>query len=167
MVIIAFYRLACGRCYRNKKGHTHMLPKSVPNIIVAIDHAGAKVFQTHPARPGASAHEIAPDAPQQFRHQIDREAHDADREEKYPDDIAFFEQIAVACTAGDRIVLIGRGHGQSNEAHHLGNYLKSHHPDVSARVLPHITADLSHITDAQLIDLGQKALHAALARLAL
>lgn len=144
-----------------------MSSQTTKNIIVAIDHAGAKVFETHPARPGAPAHKIAPDAPQQFRHQMDREAHDADREEKYPDDLAFFEQIAVACSAGDRIVLIGRGNGQSNEAHHLGAYLKSHHPDVSARVLPHLVADLSHVTDAQLIDIGQKALHPAMARLAL
>jgi phosphoheptose isomerase len=138
-----------------------------PNIIVAIDHAGAKVFRTQPARAGAAAHDIAPDAPLQFNHQVDREDHDADREEKYPQDTAFFEQIAVACKAGDRIVLIGRGKGQSNEAHHLNAYLVAHYPDVAARVLPPLVADLSHITDAQLIDLGHHALHAAALRTAL
>ena len=144
-----------------------MPPTSAPDIIVAIDHAGAKVFRTHAARAGAPAHDIAPEAPQHFRHQVDRAAHDADREEKHPQDMAYFEQIAVACAAGDRIVLIGRGHGQSNEAHHLGAYLKSHYPEVAARVLPQVTADLSHITDAQLIELGHKALHPATTRIVL
>ena len=137
-----------------------MSSQSVSNIIVVIDHAGANVFRTVPAQAGASAHEIAPDAPQHFQHDMDREAHDADREEKYPQDMAFFEQVAVACKTGDRIVLIGRGSGQSNEAQHLMAYLATHHPDLSARVLPAITADLSHITDAQLIELGHQALHA-------
>jgi len=128
------------------------------NIIVVIDHAAAKVFRTVPARVGASADEVAPDAPLHFRHHIDREEHDADREEKYPQDVAFFEQIAGACFAGDRIVLIGRGKGQSNEALHLMAYFKAHHPDVAARVLPALTADLSHISDAELIVLGHNAL---------
>jgi len=138
-----------------------MPSKIVSNTIVVIDHAGAKVFRTQPARAGASAHEIAPDAPQHFPHQISREEHDADREKKYPQDLSFFEQIAAACKTGDRIVLIGHGKGQSNEARHLAAYLASHHPDVSSRVLPALVADLSHTTDAQLIELGHHALHAA------
>lgn len=136
-----------------------MSPQTTSNIIVVIDHAGAKVFATVPARVGASAHEIAPDAPQRFHHSIDRQEHDADREEKYPQDTAFFEQIAVACKAAEQIALIGRGHGQSNEAQHLIAYLAAHHPSVAGRVLPAVTADLSHMTDGQLIELGHKALH--------
>ena len=140
------------------------MPDHTPhNIIVAIDHAGARVFHTQHARDGASAREIAPDAPQQFHHEVDRQAHDADRDQTYPQDTAFFEQIAVACKAAGRIVLNGRGKGQSNEAHHLDAYLGTHHPDVAARVLPAVVADLSHITDAQLIELGHHALQAAAA----
>lgn len=131
------------------------------NVIVVIDHAEAKVFRTVPARVGASTHEIAPDAPQHFRHNTARERQDGDRDEKHPDDTTFFEQIVGACTAADRIVLIGRGKGQSNEAQHLIAYLAAHHPDVSARVLPAITADLSHISNGELIALGHHALHAA------
>ncbi len=138
-----------------------MPSKAASNAIVVIDHASANVFRTQPARAGASANEIAPDAPQHFRHQIDREEQDADREETYPQAMAFFEQIAAACKAAERIVLIGRGKGQSNEAHHLNSYLASHHPDVAARVLPILTADLSHITDGELIKLGHHALHPA------
>ena len=138
-----------------------MPPPPVPNIIVVIDHAGAKVFQTQQARAGASASEIVPDPPQQFQHQKKPESHDEDHEENHAADLQFFEQIAVACKAGGRIVLIGRGKGQSNEAQHLNTYLASHHPDVVARVLPILTADLSHITDGELIKLGHHALHPA------
>ena len=134
------------------------------NIIIAIDHAAAKVFNTTPAQLGATAHEIAPDPPQQFHHSIVLQGHDADREEKYPQDTAFFEQIAVACKSAVRIVLIGRGHGQSNEARHLIAYLAAHHPALASRLLPAMTADLSHITDGQLIELGHKALNDAARR---
>lgn len=141
-----------------------MPPQTTSNIIVVIDHADAKVFSTVPARAGASAYEIAPDPPQQFHHAVDRQERDADRDEKYPQDTVFFEQIAVACKAADRIVLIGRGHGQSNEAQHLIAYLAAHYPSLAARVLPAITADLSHITHGQLIELGHKALQDAARR---
>ena len=132
-----------------------------PNIIVAIDHAGAKVFGVQHARAGASAAEIAPAPPPHFLHELNPEAHDADREETYPQDKSFFEQVTVACKSANRIVLIGHGKGQSNKAHHLSTYLATHHPDVAARVLPALTADLSHITDGQLIELGHTALHAS------
>ena len=136
-----------------------------PNFVVALDHNGAKVFRTLPARAGASAREISPDAPLQFHHDIVRDPRDADRraerDEKYPQDLKFFENIAGACKGANHIALIGHGKGQSNEAHHFAAYLKTHHPDLSARVLPPLVADLSHITDAQLIELGHKELHAA------
>lgn len=138
-----------------------MSPQSLPNIIVAVDHATAKVFRAGPARAGASAREISHDAPQQFRHHIDRQQQDADRDEKHPEDITFFEQIAGACIDADRIVLIGHGHGQSNAAHHLIAHFSAHHPELADRVLPALTADLSHITDAQLIELGHHALQDA------
>ncbi len=135
-----------------------------PNIIIVIDHSGAKVFRTVPARVNASAREIAPDAPLSFYHTTDRAGHDADRLEKKPQDTAFFDQIAMACKAADRIVMIGRGHGQSNAAQHLIAYLEAHQPDDAQRVLPIIAADLSHMTDGQLIELGNKALHDAARR---
>ena len=138
-----------------------MPTKIVSNTIVIIDHANATLYRTVPARAGASASDIAPDKPQHFRHYIDRNEHDADREENYPQDIAFFEQIAAACSSADRIVIIGRGHGQSNEAQHLIAYFASHHSEMSRRVLPVITADLSRNTDAQMIVLGHHTLHTA------
>jgi hypothetical protein len=133
----------------------------VPNFIVVIDHAGAKVFCTMPAPAGASAQEIARDASQHFRHQIDRKDHNADREESYPQDTAFFEQIALACKSGDRIVLTGHGKGQSNEAHDFSAFLATHHPDLAARVLPILNVDLSHITDNAFIGSAHHALHMA------
>ena len=130
-----------------------------PNIIVAINLAGAKVFGVQHTRAGASAAEIGPAPPQ--LHELNPAAHDADREETYPQDTAFIEQVTVACKSANRIVLIGHGKGQSNKAHHLSTYLATHHPEVAARLLPALTADLSHIIDGQLIELGHTALQAS------
>ena len=81
----------------------------------------------------------------------------ADRDEIYPDDTLFFEQVANAVSAGGEIVLIGHGNGQSNEADHLSGYLQTRHKQTYARIVREIVADLSHLTTPELLDLGRKA----------
>jgi pimeloyl-ACP methyl ester carboxylesterase len=72
----------------------------------------------------------------------------------------FFDDIATALSGEGRIVVIGHGMGQSNEAGHLMAYLTKHHPTVHARVADHIVADLAHSTVPQLLSLARQALQA-------
>jgi hypothetical protein len=126
-----------------------------PGLIVVIDHAGAKVYRIDRAVDGG--HGVTEPDPKHLLHHLERKKHDADRDETYPDDERFFEQVADAVSDGGQIVLIGHGKGQSNEADHLSAYLQSHHKDVHARIVREIIADLPHLTTPELLGLGRHA----------
>ncbi len=54
--------------------------------------------------------------------------------------------------------MVGHGEGKSNAAHHLTDYLRTHHPQTYSRVVGNLTADLSAITTPQLLELAHTAL---------
>ena len=126
-----------------------------PSLIVVIDHAGAKVYKID--RSVDSGHGVTDYDPKHLLHHLERKMRDEDREEAYPEDERFFEQVADAVSAGGEIVVIGHGKGQSNEADHLSAYLKSHHKQTYARIVREIVADLPHLTTPELLDLGRHA----------
>jgi hypothetical protein len=126
-----------------------------PSLIVVIDHAGAKVYKVD--RSAEGGHGVTAYDPRHLLHHLERKLHDEDRDEIYPDDERFFEQVADAVSAGGEIVVIGHGKGQSNEADHLSAYLKTHHKQTYARIVREIVADLPHLTTPELLDLGRHA----------
>jgi hypothetical protein len=120
---------------------------SASDLVIIIDHAGARVH----ALGGTDEHH-------HLLHEINRTQHDADREEHFPADLRFFEEVAQAVVGARRIVLIGHGKGQSNEADHLSDYLHHHHKDIRAKIVKKIVADLAHLKLHELLDLGRQAL---------
>jgi hypothetical protein len=70
-------------------------PAPEPGLIVVIDHAGARVY---------AIDDGATDEPKHLLHHLERKQHDADREETYPEDDKFFEQVANALATGGPIV---------------------------------------------------------------
>jgi hypothetical protein len=126
------------------------------SLIIVIDHASAQVYRIDlfaDDADGVTAHD-----PRQLLHHVDRSQHDADRDETYPADERFFEEISAAAATGGHIVIIGHGNGQSNEAQHLSAYLKRHHPEIYVRVIGELISDLSRLTTPQRLALGRHAL---------
>ncbi len=126
------------------------------DLVIIIDHNSARVF---PVGREAGA---APQELHHLTHHIDRSQHDADRAEAYPADTRFFDSVALAVAGSGRIVVLGHGKGQSNEAAHLMAYFGKHHPSVHARVASELTADLPHATVPQLLAFARQALWPAL-----
>jgi hypothetical protein len=122
-------------------------------VVVVIDHAGARVF----AMDGAEGDAADGEARVRGR-RIDRADHDRDREERFPEDMHFFEQVALDLGGHGPIVLIGHGKGQSNEAHHFSDYLLRRHKATHARIVSTLTADLPRLSDGELMALGRDAL---------
>jgi hypothetical protein len=58
---------------------------------------------------------------------------------------------------GGKIVVVGHGAGKSNAAHHLTEYLRSHHSETYKRVVAEAVCDLSTITTPQLLEIARKA----------
>jgi hypothetical protein len=125
-----------------------------PGLIVVVDHAGARIYTMDRSVAG---HGVIADDPRHLLHHIERKRRDEDRDETYPDDERFFEQIAGAVSAGGEIVVIGHGKGQSREADHLSAYLSARHPLTYARIVREIVADLPHLTTPELLALGRHA----------
>jgi hypothetical protein len=124
-------------------------------LIVVIDHAGAMVYRIDPS--ADDKHGVTSYDPKHLLHHLERKMRDEDRDETYPDDERYFERIAAAVASGAKIVVIGHGKGQSNEADHLSAYLKAHHKETYARIVREIVADISHLTTPELLQLGRHA----------
>jgi len=126
------------------------------SLIVVIDHDGAQVYRINifaDDADGVTAHD-----PRQLPHHLERKRHDEDRDETYPADERFFEEVSAAAASSGHIVVIGHGKGQSNEAAHLTAYLKRHHPSIFLRIVSEIVADLPHLTISERVQLGRRAL---------
>jgi len=81
-----------------------------------------------------------------------------ERGQRAPEEPAYYDKIADTIALGGKIVVIGHGEGKSSAAHHLTEYLRSHHRETYQRVVREIVADLSSITPPQLLDLARQAL---------
>lgn len=127
-------------------------PQDNPQMVV-LDRAEARIYPISPA-----GHARAALATQHLTHQIDPNQHDANRDETYPADTAFFSAIAKALGPLGAVVLISHGTGQSNESAHFIAYLDHHNLPLRGRIMANLTADLSHITVAQCLDLARAAL---------
>ena len=131
---------------------------SAPDIVVVIDHSGARVFKIGTEVGDEAAESQGDGQVRHLEHSIDRADHDRDREEDFPEDIRFFEQVSAALVGRGKIALIGHGKGQSNEAHHLSTYLEVHQRHIQERISATLTADLKHLTAGELIELGRDAM---------
>jgi len=131
-----------------------------PCLLVAIDHHGARLYQIDISSAGTSEHVIKPYDPYHFLHHMRHKDQSRERGQKQAEDTSYYVRIAEALASSDCIILVGHGKGASNAAHHLAAYLREHHPQTYARVVAELTADLSTLTDPQLLALGAQALYA-------
>jgi len=130
---------------------------AAPGLLVVVDHHGAKIFQVDVSSDDASQHVIRPYDPHHFLHHLAHKGQSRERGQRAPEEPAYYEKIADAVALGGQIVVVGHGVGKSNAAHHLADYLKSHHPETYQRVVREIIADLSSVTTPQLLELARQA----------
>lgn len=133
-----------------------------PDTLVVIDHAGARLYTVQAERDAMAAAASDPSP----LVQIERHHHATDRREIYPADARFFDAVADALPTKGRIVLVSDGTGRGCEGAHLGACLAQHYRLMGARIVGHLTADVSHSTVAQLVALTRTALGPAIIELA-
>jgi len=131
---------------------------AAPDLLVVVDHHGTKIFQVDVTSDEASDNVIRPYDPHHFLHHLTHKDQDRERGQRAPEESAYYEEIAHAVALDGRIVIVGHGEGKSNAAHHLTEYLQSHHRETYRRIVREIDADLSSITTPQLLDLARQAL---------
>ena len=124
-------------------------------MIVVIDHHAAHVYHdVGGSRP--IEHKVQPYDPYNFHHHLihRKEAHY--RGERVPEEDSFYEEIAKDITPANEIVLLGHATGKSNAADFLKEYLKTHHPEISRRIIATESADLSAVTEPQIEALAKR-----------
>jgi hypothetical protein len=133
---------------------------AAPDLLIVVDHHGAKIFHVDVTPDEGSAHVIRPYDPHHFLHHRMHKDQSRERGQRAPEEPAFYDAIAAAVALGGRLVVVGHGAGKSNAAHHLVAYLKTHHRETYTRVVRELVADLSAITPPQLLELARAALPA-------
>lgn len=136
----------------------HPLPPA-PSLLVVVDHHGARVFEIALSLDETSEPTIRPHDPHHFLHHLKHKDQSREVGQRAPEEPAYYDRIADAIALGGEIVVVGHGSGKSNAAHHLTEYLKSHHRETYLRIVREIGADLSSVTEPQLLALAREALH--------
>jgi len=136
---------------------------AVPGLLVAMDHHGAKVFQIDVGDANPARHTIKPYDPFGYLHHLAHKDEFRERGQRAAEDPSYYERLAQTVLAGTaegdaHVVVAGDGHGHSSAAHHFVEYLRSHHHETYGRTVTEVVADLSSLTDPQLLDLGRRTL---------
>ena len=129
-----------------------------PTLLVVVDHHGAKIYRIVTAGDKPTRREILPYDPHHFLHHLTHQDQTREQGQRAPEDPGFYKRIGDAVAEGGRIVVVGHGTGKSNAAHHLIEYLRTHHRETYQRIVREIEADLSATTTPQLLAMAEEAL---------
>jgi hypothetical protein len=120
--------------------------------LLVIDHRMARIFRS----------EVHGAAPRQIlAHQSEQESnegHDAQdfaKGSEREDANRFFKPVAEALQMAGKILVFGTGAGKSSEKDQFINWLKTHHPDLSKRIIGSLTVDEHHLTNDQLLAIAR------------
>ncbi|MCX7271811.1 MAG: hypothetical protein NTV19_01055 [Burkholderiales bacterium] len=129
-----------------------------PAFMVVLDHHGARLHRLDAAPQDGPDLVFAPLDPHHHLHHLTHKNEDRERGQRAPEPAEYYERITLALADAGQVVVIGHGAGHSNAAHHLVEYLHTHHHPSHGRVVTEIVADLSALTPAQLQSLAHRAL---------
>jgi len=129
--------------------------RAAPELLVVVDHHGAKIYHIDVTSDDATRRTITPYDPHHFLHHLTHKDQSREQGQRAPEAASFYEQISQALAQGGPIVIIGHGTGHSNAAQHLTDYLAAHHPETYQRVVRELVADLSSITEPQMLALAK------------
>jgi hypothetical protein len=130
---------------------------AAPDLMIVVDHHGARIFQVEVTSDQSSEHVIRPYDPHHFLHHLTHKDQARERGQRSAEAPTYYESIANAVAAAGKILVVGHGAGHSNAAHHLFDWLRTHHSEIFARVVGEIATDLSAITTPQLLERARAA----------
>jgi len=116
--------------------------------LVVIDHHEVRIFRSESH--GAIPQQLLPHEPDDFfRHAQDSQSFSLGKEKPEPN--SYFEPVAEALKAADKILVFGAGTGMSNEMDQFIGWLRIHHAEIAQRIIGSVVVDLNHLTEAQLL----------------
>eukprot|EP01037_Dinobryon_pediforme_P004308 gene4308-4358_t len=133
-------------------------PATPPDLMVVVDHREARIYHLEISAVDIADHVIRPYDPHHFLHHLSHRDQPNERGQRTPEDHQFYVRIAEAIADAGKIVLVGRGHGHSNAAQHLAQFLRNSHPATANKIADVLNEDFAALTAPQLLDLGRRAL---------
>ena len=123
------------------------------NVVAVIGFRETDIYPTDATREERPAHVVAPDPRGRF-HKVRH--HAGNPSGTYEDDSsAYWQEITEALTPAAAILVLGHGSGKANASHHWVTYVEKHRPDVAAKLVADVRADIDHIDDRQILRLAQ------------
>ncbi|HEY2657532.1 MAG TPA: hypothetical protein VGI55_17245 [Solirubrobacteraceae bacterium] len=123
------------------------------NVVAVIGFRETDIYPTDATPEERPAHVAAPDPRGRF-HKVRH--HAGNPSGTYEDDSsAYWHEITEALTPAAAILALGHGSGKANASHHWVTYVEKHRPDVAAKLVADVRADIDHIDDRQILRLAQ------------
>jgi hypothetical protein len=151
------YLASAGVSPQNPYGTVPAAEPGTVDIVVLIDHHGAKLYRINLAS-NQRGETVRPYDPNHFLHHLHHRDEKREQGQRAPEDLTFYDRIAEALREADRIVLLSHGTGLSNTSQILAERLKKQHPDVYARIVRQADVNTSAMTEAEVIAYARQAL---------
>jgi hypothetical protein len=133
----------------------HPVPAAL-DLVVVLDRHETRIFQIDVASDDASREIIRPYDPQHLLHHLFHK--DFTRVSDSPEALSFYEKISDIVALGGKILVVGHGAGMGDAAHHLAEYLGSHHRETYRRTVYVKVSDIGDIAIPQIVEIAQDAL---------
>jgi hypothetical protein len=130
---------------------------SSADIIVLIDHHGAKLYQIRLSS-DQQPETVTPYDPHHFLHHLHHRDETSEQGQRPAEDLIFYDRIAHALRDANRIVLLSHGTGSSNASNVLAERLKKQHPSIYAKIVRQAEINTSAMTEANVLAYGKRAL---------
>lgn len=135
--------------------------RQVGRMVVVIDHHAAHIYHDLGGSRPEDEVTVKPYDPFGFRHHLIHRKEVHYKGNHVPEENSYYEQIATDLLHAEAIILIGHAKGKSSAVNFLSEYLKTHHPDVSKRIIATETADLSALTEPEIEAIAKKHIRGA------
>lgn len=124
------------------------------DVVAAVDFHQTTVYVVTAGAPKAHGEHITPDDPRGLAHNVFH--HHGNPDGTYEaDNDEYWRTIGHALAPAARILLLGNGTGKANASHHLVAWLEKHMSEVAAKLVADVRADLSALTDQQVLRAAQ------------
>lgn len=124
--------------------------KTPLHLLVVIDHHEAKIYRAEVK--DAVPQKIEPYDPHGYRthlhSHISGQSNDGKR---HHEPKSYYESVAKTLQGADQIIVFGSGKGEGSAMEQLLANLKTHHPEIAAKIVTSAVVDAHHTTENQLL----------------
>jgi len=117
-------------------------------LLVVINQQETLIFRSE--EKDSVPQRLHPHDPHGEMHRLNREK-GGDVGSQATENLAYYREIAETLITAEKVLLMGNGTGSSSAMTHLKDYLDTHHPAISSRIVGTLTVDIEALTEGQLL----------------